>query len=110
MAGTYPPLAPVLNPSTGVNVFENQEPVILSAYPNPFLDRFVVQFNMFEDGPITIQLADITGKVIINTDLGSQPSGLNYLEVEAASAATGMYVVSIQTKSGVVYRRIMKSN
>jgi alkaline phosphatase D len=109
-AGTYPPLAPVLNPSTGVNVSETQEPVILSAYPNPFLDRFVVQFNMFEDGPITIQLADMTGKVIINTDLGSQPSGLHYLEVEAASAATGMYVVSIQTKSGVVYRRIMKSN
>ncbi len=110
VAGTYPPLAPVLNPSTGVNVFENQEPVILSAYPNPFLDRFVVQFNMFEDGPITIQLADMTGKVIINTDLGSQPSGLHYLEVEAASAATGIYVVSIQTRSGVVYRRIMKSN
>lgn len=110
VAGIYPPLAPLFNPDSTVGIDEVNETVILSAYPNPFLDRFVVQFNMFQPGPVSVELTDMNGRVVLRKALGDQRSGLHYLEVEAATAAPGMYIVGIETQSGVIHRRIMKSN
>lgn len=107
-AGMYPPLAPTFtDPEVGI---ENaKEPAILSAYPNPFLDRFVVQFNMFEQEEAHISLTDLSGKTIVEKDLGSLRSGLHYLEVDAVSAASGVYVFTLKTENTVVHRRMIKA-
>ncbi|MFM1874872.1 MAG: hypothetical protein RL266_609 [Bacteroidota bacterium] len=110
VAGPYPPLAPLFNPDSTVGLDDVDTPIILSAYPNPFQDRFVVQFNLFGSSPVSVELTDMSGRTIIRKDLGTQRSGLHYLEIEAASAVSGMYIVSIETEMGVIHRRIMKSN
>lgn len=107
--GVYPPLAPMLGGDPGVGVEEINEPTILSAYPNPFIDRFVVQFNMFEEQGASMALTDLSGKTIIEKDLGSLRSGLHYLEVDASSAAKGMYIFSLRTENTVIYRRMLKA-
>lgn len=108
VAGTYPPLAPSISGS-GVGVEETNEPTILSAYPNPFLDRFVVQFNMFEQQEVTITLTDLSGRTVIEKNLGELRSGLHYLEIDAATASQGMYLFTLRTNNAVVHRRMLKA-
>ena len=109
LAGVYPPLAPLFNPNE-VGIDENQSAaVIVSAYPNPFVDRFVVQFNVFTSAEATVQLMDISGKMVIDDELGSIRSGLHYLEVEASGISAGTYILKIQLGNQVIHRRMIRS-
>ncbi len=108
VAGVYPPLAPLFTPDN-VGIDEaDQEPVIVSAYPNPFTDRFVVQFNLFEAKNVRIQLTDISGKIILEKDFGTERSGLHYLEIAVPEVAPGLYVFSLLAGEYVVNRRLSK--
>jgi alkaline phosphatase D len=107
-ADLYPPLAPGLY-EEGVGIDEKDlSPVIVSAYPNPFIDRFVVQFNLFESENVQIQLTDISGKVVLREDFGETQSGLNYMEINVSEVSSGLYIFTLQTGSHVVNRRMSK--
>ena len=109
-AGTYPPLAPTNN-ETGVGIEDVvNEPIIVSAYPNPFAERFVVQFNVFSLENVLVRMIDISGKTVLETELGKVPAGLHYLDIAAKDLAAGTYVLQLQSGENVVYRRMMKSN
>lgn len=109
VAGVYPPLAPLFNPNTNVGLDEAEiEPIILSAYPNPFQERFIVQFNLFEAGNVEISLTDISGKQVLTKNFGNQRSGLHYLELEASGLSSGMYIFSLTSGNFVVHRRMNK--
>ncbi|MGB1318679.1 MAG: alkaline phosphatase D family protein, partial [Flavobacteriales bacterium] len=105
----YPPLAPVLY-DTDVSITElANEPVIVSAYPNPFTERFVVQFNQFQESEIQIRLTDVTGKTILSENFGKKRSGLHYLEVDVPSVAPGLYIFTLISGERLVTRRLSKS-
>jgi alkaline phosphatase D len=107
-AGNYPPLAPLFNP-TSIGISElPEDAVILSAYPNPFEDRFVIQFNTFEEGKVRIRLTDLSGKILIDKEFGRLRSGLHYLEVDVPEVAEGMYVCSLSTDRTTISRRMSK--
>lgn len=107
-AGTYPPLAPLFQPE-GVGVEElAHEPVIISAYPNPFMDRIVVQFNLFEANNVEIKLMDVSGKTVLTKDFGKKRDGLHYLEIDVPDLASGLYIFSLQSGENVINRRLSK--
>ncbi|MCF8465194.1 MAG: alkaline phosphatase D family protein [Flavobacteriales bacterium] len=109
-AGVYPPLAPVFNPNSNVGIYEQMnEPVIVSAYPNPFVEKFVVQFNLFERENIHVKLTDVSGKIVLTKAFGQMPNGLHYLEVNVPSQlASGIYIFTLQSGENVINRRMSK--
>lgn len=108
-AGIYPDLAPGIY-EQGVGITEETlEPVIVSAYPNPFIDRFIVQFNLFEAENVQIRLTDVSGKVVLNQDFGLTQRGLNYMEINVPDIASGLYIFTLQTGNLVVNRRMSKT-
>ncbi len=108
IAGVYPPLAPLFQPE-GVGIEETvAEPIIVSAYPNPFTEKFVVQFNQFEENDIKIELTDLTGKTVLTKDFGKKRSGLHYLEVAVPELSSGMYIFTLQSGNSTVNRRLTK--
>ncbi|MDP6908865.1 MAG: T9SS type A sorting domain-containing protein, partial [Flavobacteriales bacterium] len=107
-AGVYPPLAP---PLSEVNVGmqeDTNEPIIISAYPNPFVDRFVVQFNLFEAGNVEIALSDISGKQMLSKEFSQLHSGLHYIEIQAENLNSGTYIFTLNNDSNVIHRRMSK--
>lgn len=109
VAGVYPPLAPLFNPDSTVGITEiEEEAVIVSAYPNPFMHRFVVQFNLFKEERVQIQLADLSGKVVLEEDFGVMRDGLHYLEVNTPELAGGLYIFSLKTENDVITRRMSR--
>lgn len=108
-AGSYPPLAPLFNPDSTVGVNEiAHEPVIVGAYPNPFMNEFVVQFDLFRPERVRVSLTDLSGKTVISEDFGQMRSGLHYLQMNADGMAAGLYVFTIQTETSIVTRRMSK--
>jgi hypothetical protein len=109
-AGIYPPLAPTSNPDSSVGISDIvNEPIIISAYPNPFVEKFVVQFNLFDKGNVQIRLTDVSGKIVLMQDFGQMPNGLHYLEVNVPSQlASGLYIFTLHSGENVINRRMSK--
>lgn len=108
-AGVYPPLAPLFDENSSVGIETVEQPVILSSYPNPFIDEFVVQFNLFEQDRLSMSLTDMTGKTVIEKDLSTQREGLHYLEVNGAPLQAGMYILTLRTSRSVIQKRMIKA-
>ena len=106
------PLAPsIYTPADtldNTSITENFAPVIVSAYPNPFMDNLVVQFNIFQPGDVTIRMRDIAGRQIYSDKIDNVRSGLSYLQLNADGFASGLYSLSIETTDGVFSVKVSK--
>ncbi len=70
----------------------------LTAYPNPFADRFTVNMGSEQTGKISIQLYDQLGRIVFNKE--TMANGSQQLEVDLSSTAltTGLYILRVQTE------------
>jgi alkaline phosphatase D len=97
VGSAYPPLAPIFSaaPVSAANEAGSLDGIIVSAYPNPFIDHFVVQFNIFGNERVSATLYDLAGKTLIERDLGMMTTGLHYLEMETPDMPAGVYMLSL---------------
>ncbi|HRG28806.1 MAG TPA: Omp28-related outer membrane protein [Chitinophagales bacterium] len=64
-------------------------------YPNPTSTSSVASFNLIEAADVTINVIDVTGKVVAAINAGNMISGSNTVTIETADFAAGMYNVVI---------------
>ena len=108
VAGTYPPLAPFANATTGVNQLANDAIINLSLFPNPFLNQIVLQFAVRNAGPIHITLSNQQGQVVLEEDFANLPAGLHHVHFDGAQLPAGSYVMQVAGKNGAVASRVLK--
>jgi len=94
--------------SSDVGIQQELAPVIVSAYPNPFTNEIVIQFNIFTPSKVLLEMRDINGRVIHRDDLGTVTSGLSYLELNAVELPIGIYSLSITTPNGAYTNKVVK--
>lgn len=102
----FPPLAPVFNPTASVAEYDNV--LVFSVYPNPFMEQVVVQFHLMEADDITLQVTDMSGKVVYQSFLGKVQKGLQYAHFNGTNFAKGQYVVSLKGRKKSVGKMILK--
>lgn len=110
VGGNYPPLAPMLS-SSPVSITDpsvHLDGILVSAYPNPFIDRFIVQFNCFEPVHVAATLHEISGKKVIDRDMGIMQLGLHYLEMEVPDLPSGIYTFSLSVGKERMTRNMIK--
>jgi hypothetical protein len=78
----FKPIA--LNPASAI--------AITSAYPNPTSDKLNVKFNTAENANTTIQIMDVTGRLIISHNYAAI-EGSNTVVLDFAPLANGYYTV-----------------
>lgn len=91
------------NPNTNADevfsLFSN-----FNVYPNPSTDVFNISFDANEEGrSVQVQLMSIDGK-LIQQEVSSTTIGPNKIELQWNNAATGVYILQIQ--SGDVVKRV----
>lgn len=103
------PQAPLL-PNNPVTVGENS-PVaaLIGVYPNPFIDRLVIQFNLFKPENVMIDIHDNAGRSVYSHNLGKVREGLNYFEVSNLRLAAGTYHFSMNVDSNRMSRVLVKT-
>ena len=95
------PLTPVVranfNPVIGVNeVTELAHATLGQNYPNPFDATTRIEYSVRENTPVTFEVTDITGKVILTRNEGMKSAGDYSINLNASQFASGLYLYSIQ--------------
>jgi len=73
----------------------------VNVFPNPATDVLNVEVNL--DEVATIELVDLTGKVVATQTLSNQGTAT----FNTANLSSGLYIVSIQTANGVVTEKVL---
>ncbi len=103
------PQAPLL-PNNPVSVGENiPNAALIGVYPNPFVDRIVLQFNLFKSENVLIQLFDNSGKSVYSKNLGKVRDGLNYFEIKELNLAAGAYHLSMKVAEQQLNKILVKT-
>jgi hypothetical protein len=79
----------------------------LSIAPNPSRLVTTVSYSLPEVGRASLRLYDITGKLVLTLAGGSVSTGCHATSVDAASLASGVYVVKFVTESTTLTKKLV---
>ncbi|HEX8039464.1 MAG TPA: T9SS type A sorting domain-containing protein, partial [Chryseosolibacter sp.] len=79
-----------------------------SVYPNPFEDWLSVHFTSGSNEKISLQLMDLTGKVIVNEELPVSEDGSYALDLPDSKDAGGLYILRIAQGRRVEFIRVIR--
>ena len=89
-----------------IDFAENTAGVILStAIPNPALDDTRFNFSLPNASPVNIQVVDLNGRLMTTANLGPLNAGENSFNLNVTDFANGFYLISLQTKEGIVTQK-----
>ncbi len=77
-------------------------------YPNPASDQFALVFDKAILGEVNIRVLDITGKEVYSANSNNLRAS-NTL-IQTSSWESGLYTIIIETKEGVMTRKLMVQN
>jgi hypothetical protein len=79
----------------------------VSIYPNPATSQVSVSFELTSKDNVTVEVIDLTGKVVKSVTLGVRDSG-NYNEkIGVNDLSSGLYMINIRTANGNISRKLM---
>lgn len=74
----------------------------IEAFPNPFKVTATIQYTVKEDGPVSISVFDINGKMVTNlVNSSNHLSGEHRVTFDGVKLPAGMYQCRMITKDGV---------
>ncbi len=88
----------VLNGNLSVKQPANVNTV--NVYPNPANNYVMVDFNLVNNDNITMEIMDITGRVILSENKGELPSGDQSMVFSTSDLSNGVYFVTIKGANG----------
>lgn len=80
----------------------------LGVYPNPTVQDFVLNYYLHKGGSVTLTLMDLTGKTLLQKEMGAQKPGLHYQQFEMSEVPAGAYLLQVRTPEGEATRRVIK--
>jgi hypothetical protein len=64
-------------------------------YPNPFSRTTDITYQMATDGPVTLIIRDMTGRVVMEKTEGFQPAGKHNLTIDVSGMDSGIYFYTL---------------
>lgn len=101
------PETPRQNIITGIKN-KSTDLIVLSAYPNPFIDRISIQYNTASNSNLTLSIYDVAGRLIKHSDLGFHSKGLYIKSINLDDLASGMYKLVLSNNNEIIERTIEK--
>ncbi len=99
--------APIITNTTQHTIFRTRDQIEPpTVYPNPFNPVTQIQFDVLRRSNVTIQVFDITGRLVETLINGEQPAGTHQITWNANRYASGIYLVRMSTDVGVATRKI----
>lgn len=94
--------------SGSVTGIENQESFVTNmvVFPNPSSETINVNLNLKSSQKVSIELTDITGKLILSKDTGTL-TGESKQTLNVNNISKGTYLVRVVTESGTEVRKIV---
>ena len=93
---THAEIVPTNNEGNDNNVVTVDETEMLNVYPNPVKDNAQININLDNDGTVSYVIYDLSGRLIINQDLGTYVKGMHTLNINTNELSTGSYIIRIK--------------
>lgn len=94
--------------SNTVSLEENNQIVGVSIYPNPVSEELTVNYAVASASDVTVEVVDITGKVIATVNEGAKAQGSHTAAINTAALATGVYYANIYANGTKVTKKFVK--
>ncbi len=85
----------------------NSDELVIRQYPNPFSDKFTLEWNLDTQEKLKITIVDKMGKVVYHR---AGINGVNTFEVDGSRWATGTYIVKVESTERSELLRIVKKH
>lgn len=94
--------------TTSTTELTNEFVSAANVYPNPTSGAVNVDFTLNSASDVSLEVIDITGKVIYTNNAGVLVNGSNSLSIDATSFQAGVYYVNVLTNGTKVTRKLIK--
>ena len=95
---------------SGIQEHNGYDAVNLTSYPNPFRRETKFGFALEDNTHVTLQVFDMTGKLLAHLLDGSQEKGRHEISWNAENLPDGIYLVKLKTGDRVSVKKICKQN
>jgi alkaline phosphatase D len=82
--------------------------VVFGLYPNPVNDKLIVQYYLYEAEPVTMNVYDVSGKLVSTGVISTGSNGLHHAQLNAWELMAGNYVVELKTPTFSYRKQIIK--
>ena len=106
--GTAPYISLNFDPTIGINETSTEISGV-SIYPNPSSSSVNLEMNIANASEVSIQVTDLSGKVVATQNLGFLPLGKNQTTIQSASFNNGLYYVTISSNGTSVTKKFIKN-
>ncbi len=96
------------DPTIGINETSTEISGV-SIYPNPSSSSVNLEMNIANPSEVSIQVTDLSGKVVATQNLGFLPFGKNQTTIQSASFNNGLYYVTISSNGTSVTKKFIKN-
>ncbi|MCX6297162.1 MAG: T9SS type A sorting domain-containing protein [Bacteroidetes bacterium] len=83
-----------------IGIKENVNDLALNLFPNPASDNVQVSYTLTAETTVTINLYDVTGKLVASDSKGAQDQGRHFAHINTSDLAKGFYTVKVATGFG----------
>jgi hypothetical protein len=83
--------------TTGIDFVSNTEKTSLTVYPNPATDNINFEFSLDKTSPVTVRVADVTGRTVLTKDLGKVSQGSQKVSLDVSSLKSGVYMIELNS-------------
>lgn len=102
------PYYPRINVATGIRpTYSALE--VTGVYPNPFINYTGVQYYLYTADQLRVSVYNLNGAEVYQQDLGMRQRGLQFDKFDLSALPAGEYLLSIQTSSGSITRKLIKT-
>lgn len=77
-------------------------------YPNPVIDIASFEYTLIKPSKVTVNIFDISGRLLNSVDYGTQLSGVQKSEINLSELPSGAYFLQLQTIDGSSIKKFIK--
>lgn len=79
----------------------------VTVYPNPASENVNIEFTLTQSADVTVNIIDITGRVLKSNATTNYSNGLNRIQIETADLTNGLYFVQVISNKGSKTSRLL---
>ncbi|HWB64331.1 MAG TPA: T9SS type A sorting domain-containing protein [Chitinophagales bacterium] len=100
----------VLQAVTPTTPAASQPSLAITAYPNPFVESSNISYNLTADSKVTLQVFDISGKLVTGLYDGNQKAGFYVYSFDAKNftAQSGFYIVKMVVNGNIYSQQMVQ--